>query len=82
MCFNATMYADVLLLLATSLCFLQAMDNLDVDEYKNLNLNINMKNSMCTRIGKNHNDDICCIMMNNHELEWKHELLYLGVYIA
>jgi hypothetical protein len=75
------MYADDLLLLAISLRDLQAMIDLCVEEFDNLDLKINIKKTVCMRIGKNHSEKVAFMSINSHLLDWKQEIRYLGVYI-
>jgi hypothetical protein len=82
MCYNAIMYADDLLLMAISRNDLQLLLNICVEEFDMLDLCINIKKSMCIRIGKRHTDDIIPISIINQCLEWKQEIRYLGVYIV
>ena len=78
-CYNAIMFADDLILLAISLRDLQAMVGLCVEELDLLDLKVNLKKSMCLRIGKRHNEQISQVVINNQALEWKQEIKYLGV---
>ena len=57
-CMSVLMYADDLVLLSGSLSGLQAMINLCVDKLTEFDLQINVKKSICHRIGKCHNN-IC-----------------------
>ena len=82
MCYNAIMYADDLLLLSISLKDLQAMVDLCIAEFDLIDLKINIKKSMCMRIGNKHKDKIKSVVINNLELEWKQEIRYLGVFFV
>jgi len=82
MCFNSIMYADDLLLMAISLRDLQAMVNLCLDEFDCLDLNINIKKSMCLRIGNKHTENVASIFIKDQVLEWKQEIRYLGVWFV
>ena len=79
LCYNAVMYADDLLLLALSLRDLQEMVDLCIDEFNQLDLQINFKKSMCMRIGKSHKEKIASVQIAGEDLEWKQEMRYLGV---
>ena len=81
-CYNSIMYADDLLLFALSLKDLQAMVDMCVLEFDSLDLNINIKKSMCLRIGPRHNEELIeSIDIRGIKLEWKREIRYLGVFI-
>jgi hypothetical protein len=82
MCLNAIMYADDLLLLAISLRDLQMMVDLCVEEFESLDLKINIKKSACLRIGRNHDEKIASVVINNEALDWKQEMRYLGVFFV
>ena len=57
------------------------MINLCVEELDYLDLKINIKKTLCMRIGKNHSEKVALMSINNHSLDWKQEIRYLGVYI-
>ena len=82
MCYNSLFFADDLLLLAISHRDLQLMVNLCIEEFNELDLKINVKKSMCLRIGRNHDEKISPILIDNEPLEWKQEMRYLGVFIV
>ena len=82
MCYNAFMYADDLLLLTISLCDLQLMVNICLNEFNDLDLKINVKKSVCMRIGRKHNERIDAVVIDNVSLEWKQEIRYLGIYFV
>ena len=79
---NSLFFADDLLLLAISHRDLQLMVNLCIEEFNELDLKINVKKSMCLRIGRNHDEKISPILIDNEPLEWKQEMRYLGVFIV
>jgi len=76
------MYADDLLLLAISLRDLQLMVDLCIEEFNCLDLKINVKKSVCMRIGRKHCEKIDSIVINDEQLDWKKEMRYLGVYFV
>lgn len=76
------MYADDLVLLSISLCELQLLINMCLEEFKNIGMSINITKSCCLRIGKRHNADVSPLNFDNELLPWKQELKYLGVVIA
>ena len=53
-----------------------------IEEFDNLDLIINIKKSMCMRIGKKHNESIAPVVIKDQPLEWKKEMRYLGVFIV
>ena len=83
--FNAITYADDLLLLSISLTDLQAMVNLCATEFEAIGLALNIKKSVCMRIGPRFNlvkHPVCNISVGNELLEWKSEIRFLGVFIV
>ena len=77
--FNAIIYADDLLLLSISLSDLQAMVDICVKEFADIDLTINLKKSVCMRIGINHKSIVSNICINSSCLLWKSEIRFLGV---
>ena len=77
--FNAIMYADDLLLMSISICDLQSMVDICVKEFKEIGLSINIKKSVCLRIGPRYKIPVSSISVDNSVLEWKSQLKYLGV---
>jgi hypothetical protein len=73
------MYADDLLLLAISIGDLQRMVDICIQEFNDIDMTINVKKTVCMRIGQRHNADACQIIINGEMLDWKKELKYLGV---
>jgi hypothetical protein len=59
------MYADDLILLDISLSDLQDMVDICVTEFDLIDMKINIKKSMCLRIGKRHTQRIAPIVINN-----------------
>jgi len=47
-----------------------------------LDLKINVKKSVCMRIGRKHCEKIDSIVINDEQLDWKKEMRYLGVYFV
>jgi len=82
MCCNAVMYADDLLILAISLRDLQLLVNICTEEFDKLDLTVNIKKSMCIRIGKKHNENIAPVVIYKQPLAWVQEIRYLGVVIV
>ena len=71
------MYADDLLLLSISLTDLQAMINLCATEFNAIGLTLNIKKSVCMRVGPHFNlikHPVSNISIGNEVLEWKSEI--------
>ena len=79
LCVNAIMYADDIILLAISITDLQKMVELCLNAFHELDMRINVKKSMCMRIGSKFNSAVRNIIAEGIEIEWKSELKYLGV---
>ena len=73
------MFADDLLLMAISVCDLQCMVNLCLDDFENMDMKINVNKSVCIRIGERHKADVANIVIKTQVMEWKCELKYLCV---
>ena len=74
------MYADDLLLMAISVCDLQRMVDLCLEEFNNMDMLINVKKSICMRIGERHKAEVSKIYIQSEAMDWKCEMKYLGVY--
>ena len=72
-CLNAIMYADELLLMSISVNDLQLMVNLCIEEFENLDMLINVKKSVCMRIGHRHVAIVNNIVRQNQSMDWKCE---------
>ena len=81
-CFNAFMYADDLLLASISLSDLQIMIDICKVELDWLDMTINVKKSMCMRIGKRFNIATSDIYLDGKPINWCAEIKYLGLYIV
>jgi hypothetical protein len=81
MCFNIFMYADDMLLASISVAELQQMINIVKAELKWLDMEINVKKSMCMRIGRRFDLQTCELVLDNTPIKWVKEIRYLGVYI-
>ena len=81
-CFNAFMFADDLILLSISIADLQAMVDICRQELDWLDMCINIKKSMCLRIGNRFNEKISDIFIDNKPIVWTNEIRYLGIYIV
>lgn len=79
LCYNAIMYADDILLMSVSVRDLQEMVNICLNELSLIDMIINVKKSVCIRVGKRHNANVANIMIHGDPIEWKQELKYLGL---
>src|SRR5271163_4574843 len=61
---------------------LQGMINIVKTELDWLDMSINIKKSMCMRIGKRFNADVGNIYLNDMPIAWATETRYLGIYIV
>ena len=68
-CLNGVMYADDLLLLAISICDLQRMVDICIKEFEDIDMAINVKKTVCMRIGQRHKADACRIVINGESLD-------------
>ena len=80
-CFNSLMYADDIILLSISVCDLQQMVNLCIEELSVIDMIVNSTKSDFLRIGKRHNVDLQLISEGNQLVPWQNEIKYLGVNI-
>ena len=79
--FNAFIYADDLLLLATSLEDMQKMIDMCKAELDWLDMKINASKSGCIRIGMCFDKQVSTLCINNDPIKWVSELQYLGLVI-
>jgi len=80
--FNAIMYADALLLLSISVHELQLMVNICLAELPALGLKINIKKSVCVRVGPRYKSPTAPIVVSNNSIVWSNDLKYLGITIG
>jgi len=79
---SIVLYADDILLLAPSIDSLQRLVNICEYELGSLDLAINVKKSVCTRIGPRCHVSCCDIFtITGARLQWVDTVRYLGVYI-
>ena len=79
-CMYVLMYADDLMLISGSLSQLQAMINICTAELESLDLTVNVRKSICMRIGESYNFNPSRLMsINNCNIEWSDNLVYLGI---
>ena len=82
LCLAVLMYADDLILISCSVTKLQQMINLCIDEFRNIDLFINVKKSECIRIGRRFNNDCANLNVGDAPLAWSKGLTYLGITIS
>ena len=80
-CFSILLYADDIVLLAPSVHSLQLLLHTCEDELSSLDMRLNIKKSVCIRIGPRYKADCCnLVTRDNCELLWCNNIRYLGVY--
>jgi hypothetical protein len=79
-CVNSVMYADDLLLIAASLSDLQKLIVLCTEQFRLINLPINIHKTVYIRVGKRWNTE-CMINVNSYNIKCTDTLKYLGVSI-
>ena len=75
------MYADDLILVSASLCQLQKIINICVDELSEINLSINTKKCALIRIGRRAANSCCPLYIDGNVLPLTSEFRYLGVFM-
>ena len=73
------MYADDLLLLSISLTKLQAMVDLCIKAFSEIDLIINMNKSFCMRIDPFYKSKVSNVVIRDSTLKWENEMCFLGV---
>jgi len=82
-CFSILLYADDIVLLAPSVHSLQLLLHTCEDELSSLDMRLNIKKSVCIRIGPRYKADCCnLVTSDNCELLWCNSIRYLGVYMT
>ena len=77
------MYADDILLLSPSVTVVQELLYVCENVLGSLDLSINPKKSVCTRIGPRCNTIFCeFVSSKGHALPWVDSVRYLGVYLV
>jgi len=74
------MYADDLIILAASLCDLQKLINICVDELNSIEISVNPSKCSCMRVGKRFAVNCNTVVVDNFPILWSSEIRYLGVY--
>ena len=75
------MYADDLVLIASSICTMQSVINVCSDEIAHLDLRFNVAKSSVMRIGKRYKQQCASLIVCNVSLQFVAEIKYLGIYI-
>jgi len=82
-CVSIIMYADDILLLAPSVTGLQNLLSVCESELFDLDMCLNVRKSLCTRIGLRHKQPCCnLVTRDGREILWADTVRYLGVYIV
>lgn len=82
-CVSIILYADDILLLTPSVSGLQRLFTVVETELLKLGLKINDRKTVCMRIGPHYQVNCASILtLSGKQLEWVHELRYLGVYFV
>ena len=82
-CVSIFLYADDILLLAPSVTALQTLLAVCEDELSHIDMQINVKKSMCIRFGSRFNIECQCLVSSNGgTLQWVATCRYLGVYMV
>ena len=76
------MYADDIILMSISVTDLQALVDICVTEFEELDMIINIKKSMCIRVGQRHNVIMSHLKILDTVIEWRTEIRYLGIVIV
>jgi hypothetical protein len=78
---GCVMYADDLVLIASSVCTLQSMINICSEEITYLDMKFNAAKSSVMRIGKRFKHQCSSLTVCNVSLQFVSEIKYLGIYI-
>ena len=81
-CYNSFMYADDIILLSLSVSHMQRMVDICVQEFSDINMEINIKKSGCLRIGDRHLSQCQAITIGGQTINWLQEVKYLGIIIV
>jgi hypothetical protein len=83
LCVSIFLYADDILLLAPSVNALQSLLSACEEELLYLDMQINVKKSMCIRFGQRYNVECKCLRtISGGLLPWVNECRYLGIYFV
>ena len=81
-CYNSFMYADDIILLSLSVSHMQCMVDTCVQEFNDIDMEINIKKSGCLRIGNRHLAQCQAIVIGGKSITWLQEVKYLGIIIV
>ena len=81
MCFGILMYADDLILISSSVTEMQKMINVCTDELDKLDLSINIKKSVCIRVGRGVKNVCSELTVGAVTIPWASNMTYLGITI-
>ena len=77
--FGILMYADDLILLSASPFHLQKMIDICINSLNDIDLSINIKKSVCVRIGKRSRYACPLVMINNVLIQWSDSVKFFGI---
>jgi Reverse transcriptase (RNA-dependent DNA polymerase) len=80
--FGCVMYADDLVLISHSVCIMQKMVNMCIDELNCLGLTLNVKKSCFLRFGPRYMRPCAPIMMHANQIKFVDKAKYLGVFLC
>ena len=75
------MFADDLLLASISVTELQKMIDICKSEFDWLDMKVNVKKSLCIRIGRRFNVNLSNFSIDGNKIPWGAEMRYLGIWI-
>src|ERR1043165_8591046 len=75
-------YADDLILMSASLCDLQAMVGICVEELESIDMKLNIKKSQVMRIGRSFCASCQMISLNDAQINYVEKLKYLGCFLV
>jgi len=76
------MYADDIVLISPSVSDLQLMLNICFNELNEIDMCINVKKTMCTRIGNRFKNVCATLVISSKPLSWVNNVRYLGIFIV
>jgi len=81
-CMVILLYADDILLVASSVTTLQMLLQIGDHELSCIDMSINAKKSSCLRIGQSYNQQCSRLRtIHGHDITWSDSIRYLGIYI-
>jgi len=76
--FDVFMYANNLLLAASSIKDLQELINICLEEFHILNMAVNPIKSSCIKIGPNYDGTPTQMLIGTNDINWESSMRYLG----